>query len=242
MKSGETGSRSSSRGSSAGRPPGARFAASPASEMALVLLAGAALFAAAAAIERLLGTSPAVSAVLEESLKTISILSIGYFAYRASMRRPDAPGTGRERRARLAAARGISLGLASTLAFAGIENLAYLFAFPEAGILARLAWSLPVHLVAALLEALGALASLTALAAFAAGRRSRLRALASGGALVALVAAGSAWHAAANVLVDSGIASWTYVGGATASLALAQVLVRVVTRRAYNGGFLHGTE
>ena len=163
----------------------------------------------------------------------------------------------RERRlGRLAEARRISLALVATAVFAAAENLAYFAAFREAGVLGRLLWSMPVHLSAALAEALGALGlagawsrpaaaehagrlGIGALrdAAFAAARRAR-RPL----ACLASLAAGTAIHAAANAVASGPAGRVAPVIGAFAGLPILAALAAAFVDRAYIGGFLHGTD
>lgn len=200
------------------------------------LLAGAAgglLFGAAAGLEGRLGAGPLLSALLEEAGKVTLLLLFG------GLGQGPARGlaTRRETRSRgLALARGLSLGLVAVTVFAGAENLAYLLAFPEFGVLERLLWSLPVHLVAGLLEALGVLFLFRWLETKS-GFRWRAAGLASClGALGLAVC----WHGAANLLAAEHPAA--VPGGAVVAFLLFLVLLPQFLGRAYLGGFLHGTD
>ena len=117
---------------------------------ALAVLTGLLLYGGAVGSETVLGTNLSGSALLEELGKALLLLAFGWCG---TARAGHLSRQGRARARGLA--RGLSLGLVAIGVFAGIENLAYLLAFREAGVLARLFWSLPVHLVAGLLEALG---------------------------------------------------------------------------------------
>lgn len=199
----------------------------PALQDALVTVgAGVALYGAAAGLETVSGVGLAVSAILEELLKVAVLLVFGWTGRRAM-------GEGETRRlARsraLGLARGLSLGLVTVTVFAGAENLAYLAAFPEAGVLARLVWSLPVHLVAALTEALGILCLF----------RWRRAGVAF---LLGLAALAMAWHATANLLASHQLAFPVFAGGVVAANLLFLVLLSQFLRHAYLGGFLHGAD
>lgn len=202
-------------------------------DAALAGLAGCLLFGAAASVERGLGLGPKGSACLEELGKSVLLLAFGWFSQGAFLERNPL----RQARFRaLGCARGLSLGLVAVTVFAGAENLAYLIAFPEFGVLGRLLWSLPVHLVAALVEALSLLFLLRGWS-LETGPRWRLAgcACAVGGLGLA-----SAWHATANVLVSEPLVPGVFTGGVAISLLLFLVLLSQFHRRAYLGGFLHG--
>ncbi len=214
-----------------------------------VPLAGASIYALAFAAERLIAAEPGTAALIEELLKlaVISAYALGGLAssaHRASLERsPLRFG----RAIMLLCARRLSLALAAVAVFAAIENLAYFLAFPEAGIAARLAWSMPVHLVSGLLEALGILAAVKAaarrLAAAKGGRALEPPALiAAAAALLACCGAGFAWHWAANSLVSGGLGDQRYMLGAAANLAAFVFLATAFARRAYIGGMLHGAD
>jgi len=138
-------------------------------------------------------------------------------------------------------ARGLSLGLVAITVFIGVEHLAYCAAFPEAGILTRLLWSLPVHLVAALVEALGALALLQQVNAEAEGR-PWARALRGPGACCGALALAAAWHGGANLLVSGRLALPVFVTGACLAHLLFLILLSRFLTQAYLGGFLHGAD
>jgi RsiW-degrading membrane proteinase PrsW (M82 family) len=206
--------------------------------VAAVLGSGALLFASAAFVERALGTPPWAAGIIEEAGKAILVAAFGLAALRSGGGDP---------------ARGLSLGLAASAVFAAIENCAYYLAFPEAGTLARLAWSLPVHLDAALLSALGAAPLLRRI-----GERRRERARspspgrASGGdplpwlsriALFATaVAAAAAIHALANFVLSKGPTGMILAAAPIIGFSALAVLAIAFIDTAYIGGFLHGTE
>ncbi|HTX71452.1 MAG TPA: hypothetical protein VMC79_01370 [Rectinemataceae bacterium] len=219
--------------------------------------AGTALFALAAILERAFSMGTVASACTEELGKGLLLL-LAACAGRALYAAPShAPASAaRLRRVQLlASARGLSLGLVAVASFAAVENLAYFAVFPEAGVLERLLWSLPVHLVSALVEAVGVLALMRALVAGGAGNGSKggaggggaggvgaLLRLGRGGAiLTASVGAGIAWHSAANMMVERGLGLASLVAGSVAALALAALLFALYLGTAYIGGFLHGS-
>ena len=220
--------------------------ARPLREGGAAVACGAGLFAAAAAIERAAGSGVAVSAVLEECGKALLLLVWGFYGWESAAR-GGAPTLSRARRRRellLGEARGLSLGLVSIAVFVAAENLAYFAAFPEAGILTRLAWAVPVHLVAALLEAVGALLFLRALTLWAQRTEARSWLGPALGCLawLASLGGGAAWHTAANLLVERGLDTKSLVAGSLAGSTLAVLLFALFLRRAYIGGFLHGAD
>ena len=214
----------------------------------IALAAGGLLFGAAWALERATGATVTGAGAIEELGKALAILSSGLLCMYRTTRGQDA------RRRMPGAARGLSLGLAAAAAFAAIENGAYFLAFPEAGLLARLAWSLPVHLDAALVEALGAVPLLRLLAtrpatrAGAGGARQaipsrRIATLAGGGAaFAAATAAAAALHALANGIVDRSPPAWILAAGSLTGFTALAALAAAFIDTAYIGGFLHGTE
>jgi hypothetical protein len=127
-------------------------------------------------------------------------------------------------------ARGLSLGLAAVAVFVIAENLAYFSAFPEAGILKRLLWSMPGHLVAALLEALGALGLLR--------RRDRWGGLLAGLSLGLAIS----WHGALNLLASGTLTLQVFAAVALLANLLLLGLLHLFLDRAYLGGFLHGAD
>jgi len=205
---------------------------------AAVAGSGALLFALAALVERGFGLPAWAAGVVEEAGKAGLIAAFGFAALGSAER---------------GAARGLSLGLAACAVFAAIENCAYFLAFPDAGTLARLAWSLPLHLDAALLSALGAL-PLLRLAEDRRGIRGLGRAqgkapsapplaLASRIALFsALAAAAAALHAFSNGLLSNDPPAAVLAAFPVAGIAALAVLASVFVDTAYIGGFLHGTE
>lgn len=195
-------------------------------EALVAVTAGLALYGAAAGLGTAGGGGPVFSALLEELLKAALLLGFGWAGRR--MGGEDNPRRLARCRA-LGLARGLSLGLVAVTVFAGAENLAYLAAYREAGVLARLLWSLPVHLVAALLEALGVLCLF----------RGRLAGSAFGCGLVALA---MGWHAAANLLAAHRLAFPAFAGGVAVANLLFLILLLQYLRHAYLGGFLHGAD
>lgn len=206
-------------------------------------IAGLALYGAAAGIEIALGSGPAAAALLEELGKAGLLLLSGWLGIRtrAEWTKRERNPARRARSQALALARGLSLGLVAIALFAGIENVAYLIAFPEAGVLGRLLWSLPVHLVAALLEALGAVFLFTHPATRIEAHRP-LRSLT--GPLVwtgALVLA-TAWHLSANLLASGRLTFPLFTTGVVIAHLLCLALLFRFLRQAYLGGFLHGAD
>jgi len=202
-------------------------------EGAAAVLAGFLLYGLAAGIEAFAGTGPLVAATVEELGKASLLLGFCWQGWKGGPERNPR----REARGRLLRlARRLSLGLVAVAVFVGVENLAYLAAFPEAGVLARLLWSLPVHLVAALVEALGFLLVFRRLAG---GRRPGLAgaALGSGGLVLAW-----AWHLGANLLVSGRLTPKVFTAGVVIANLLFLVLMMQFLRKAYLGGFLHGAD
>lgn len=185
-----------------------------------VLAGGAALFGLAAGLERGFELGPVSGAWLEEAGKTLLLLGFGLLGNRRAIP---------ERTRALGIARGLSLGLVAVSVFVLIENLAYFAAFPEAGILGRLLWSTPGHLVAALLEALGLLALL---------RRERFGLLRAGAAL----ALAGAWHTGLNLLASGPLAGSHFLAGSAVALLATLTLLFLFLGQAYLGGFLHGAD
>jgi hypothetical protein len=204
----------------------------------LAIAAGLVLYGAMAGIELALQADPRISAILEELGKALLLLVSGWrggLGRRAILERNPVRLT---RWLALGTARGLSLGLVAVAVFIGAENLGYLIAFPESGVLARLLWSLPVHLVAALAEALGALFLLRQLAVKGA-IRNRLAGLSAWtGALVLAMA----WHLTANLLVSHHLEPWTFTAGMVIANLLFLVLLLQFLKQAYLGGFLHGAD
>lgn len=114
------------------------------------------------------------------------------------------------------------LALATVVVFATAENLSYYIAFPGAGILWRLFWSLPIHLVGAMAVILGLVA----------GRISRI--------LAALLFALS-WHLAANAIAAAGPSTATLAAGSLANLLAIAALTRAWLQSVIVEGTLHGT-
>lgn len=197
----------------------------------IVVMAGLFLYGAAAGVEAGLGAGPAVSAVLEEFGKMVLLLGFGWRGW-GSTREGRLP---RQIRARiLGLARGLSLGLVAVAVFAGAENLAYLVAFQEAGVLARLFWSLPVHLVAGLLEALGVIRVFRGL--------ERAQGLVGVSLALASLGLACAWHLGANLLLLEHLSSATFLGGVVVANLLFLVLLWQFLKQAYLGGFLYGAD
>ena len=171
-------------------------------EGGLVVVAGLALYGAAAGIEIALGANHNVSALLEELEKSVLIMLFGWLGIRARAASWEHSPAKQARSLALGAARGLSLGLVAVTVFAGAENLGYLIAFPESGVLTRLLWSLPVHLVAALTEALGALC----LFHWLGGTGKLKRRLAGLPIWIGTMVLAMAWHLAANLLVSNRLA------------------------------------
>jgi hypothetical protein len=194
-------------------------------EAVLAALAGLLLYAAAAGLETVLDAGPTLSAILEELGKTMLLLVFGWSGrVGASVRQRV-----------LGLARGLSLGLVAVTVFAAAENMAYLLAFQEAGVLARLLWSLPVHLVAALAEAWGVLILLR-------GRETSRRAILGTLCWFAGLCFACAWHIGANALASVHLAASTFAGGVALAILLFLVLMSQFLKQAYLGGFLHGAD
>ena len=199
----------------------------------LAVLTGLLLYGGAVGSETVLGTNLSGSALLEELGKALLLLTFGWCGI------ARAGHCSRQGRARaLGLARGLSLGLVAIGVFAGIENLAYLLAFREAGVLARLFWSLPVHLVAGLLEALGVVFLFRGLA----GER-RPRARVGGVSLwLSSLCLAFAWHRGANLLISAELAPSAFLGGIVLANLLFLFLMAQFLKQAYLGGFLHGAD
>ena len=200
-----------------------------------VAMAGLLLYGVMAGIESGLGMDLTVAAILEELGKAMVVLGFGWYGRRAAH---EGPLPRLAQRRALGLARGLSLGLVAVAVFAGAENMAFLVAFREAGILARLLWSLPVHLVAALLEALGVVFLFRGMEG-----RANFRARLVGVFLwsSSLCLAG-VWHRGANALVSVRLASSTFAAGVVIANLLFLVLLSQFLKQAYIGGFLHGAE
>lgn len=222
-----------------------------------VVVLGLSLFALLAAGERLLDSGHVASALLEESAKWTLIAAFLFFppssrrrgaaaeTKRSGQSRPASRDDSRRLRtrppieprrepARLEAATDrLFLALAAVTVFVATENMAYFLAFPESGIFLRLAWAEPVHIVAALAEAIGLYSffarsgpgaasdpdyQLPALESEARG--AAIRPSTPGGVLGTILAKlariapklglglsglafGAAWHASANALASS---------------------------------------
>jgi hypothetical protein len=184
---------------------------------------------------------PVIAAALEETGKALLLLGAGAMGVRATrgaapMERSEAR---RRRAARLGLARGLSLGLASIGCFACLEHLAYAIAFPEAGILDRLLWVMPVHLGSALVQALGTLLLVRSFLAPGTWRARTLR-----GFLPWLLgfALALAWHGGANLLVTGLPSPRLLLLGGLAGWGIASFLLLRFLRHAYLGGLLHGLD
>jgi hypothetical protein len=201
----------------------------------LAVTAGLLLYAVAAGLETVLRTGLWSSTLLEELGKAVVLLVFGG-TWRNTAR---AGRTVRQARSRaLGLARGLSLGLVAIAVFAGAENMAYFLAFREAGVLARLFWSLPVHLVAGLVEALGTVLLFRCLE-----RKPGFRARLGGMSLwFSSLCLACAWHGGANGLVSGHLASSTFLGGIVIANLLFLVLLSQFLKQAYLGGFLHGAD
>lgn len=207
-------------------------------EGALAVAAGLALYGASAGIESATGVAPVMGAVVEETAKAALLLLAGWLG----RHHPRACHPPQRPRARaLGMARGLSLGLVAITVFIGMENLVYCSAYPEAGILVRLLWSLPVHLVAALAEALGTLALLKQLDTRSPDRRW-VRTLRGPGVWIGSLACATAWHGGANLLVSDRLAWPIFLAGASLATLLCLVLLSRFLTQAYLGGFLHGAD
>ncbi len=200
----------------------------PLAAVVAVLTGGLALYGGVAWVERILQMGPISGAVLEEAGKGLVILAFGW----SGSRKPalERRSTQRIRSRALGAARGISLGLVAVAVFVLAENLAYAEAFSEAGILKRLLWSVPGHLTAALLEALGALHLLR--------RRDLIGGLLAGGGLILA----AAWHAGLNLLASGPLGGALFAGGSLLASLSFVMLLFLFLGHAYLGGFLHGAD
>jgi len=183
------------------RPPGFLVSAG-------FLAVGAALYLPASALNRFLAERfsppPVLSVLPEEALKLG--LALGAAALARRLRNPG-------------------LGLAvvpGATGFAAAENLAYMAAFPDAGVFLRLGWALPLHVNAAALFAL-ALAS------------PRPAAAAAGAFAVS-----AAVHAAFNAAAVTHPSPPMLLGGIVFNLALCAALAFLTRRRFAWGGILYG--
>ncbi len=189
------------RGFLRGIPPGLLVSAG-------FLAAGAALYLPASALNRFLAdrfSLPPVLSVLPEEVLKLG-LALGAAALARRLRNPG-------------------LGLAAVLGatgFAAAENLAYMAAFPDAGVFLRLGWALPLHVNAAALFALSL-----------AGRKP---AAAAAGAF----AASAAVHAAFNAAAATNPSPPVLLGGIVFNLALCAALAFRTRRRFAWGGILYG--
>jgi hypothetical protein len=181
-----------------------------------------------------------VSVELEELSKASLLLLFGYLGVQTGQSGGERHPVRRARARALDFARGLSLGLVAIVIFAGAEDLLYLHAFPEAGVLARLAWSLPVHLVAGLLEALGTVSLFRHPAGAIAIRR--VRTWVGLFFWVGSLGLAAAWHLAANQLASGPLPFPLYLAGAVTAFLLLVALLSAFFRQAYLGGFLHGAE
>jgi hypothetical protein len=210
----------------------------PLLECLVAMGAGLGLFGLMAALEIHFKTGLLASALLEESGKALLILVFGWLGMRVrtGSAQSEASPARRKRALFLGAAHGLSLGLLATAVFIGAENLDYLIAFPEAGVLERLLWSAPVHLVAALTEALGSIVLLRSLEMRGWRRLARL-ALWLGTFLLAW-----GWHAGANQLVSRELSPTVLGAGIVIANVFFLVLLARFLRHAYVGGFLYGAD
>ncbi len=169
---------------------------------------GAGLYPAAAAVNRFLADRFALPFAL--SVLPEEVLKLGMaWAAAALARRLGDPGKG------LSAAAGAT-------GFAALENLAYLRAFPGAGIFLRLGWSLPLHVNGTVLLAL-ALAS----------RRP-------GTAAAAAFAASTLVHAAFNAAAAAEPTPLAAAGGIALNLVICAGLAFAARLRFAWGGILDG--
>jgi hypothetical protein len=205
---------------------------------------GLGLYFLLALVEGLLGASPLGSALIEEGAKALLLALLAAWGFRKARERiPRAELSRREFRTAISyAVRHISLGLALILAFATVENLAYFLAFPTGDIFGRLLWSEPVHLVAALAEALGSGAALRILSR----GQGRRRLFAAFLRWLPWFLGAIAWHLGANYLAG-GLAGEAFrqgpplLPGALANLIIIILVGRLYVRRLIIGGFLYGT-
>lgn len=211
-------------------------------EGVLAVAGGLALYGASAGIEIATGAAPVMGAGVEETGKAALLLLAGWLGGRHPRAcHPAQHPRAMPRSQALGTARGLSLGLVAITVFIGMENLLYCFAYPEAGVLARLLWSLPVHLVAALAEALGALALLQRPDTRSQDRRW-VRILRGPGVWFGSLACATAWHGVANLLVLGRLAWPIFLAGASLATLLCLVLLSRFLTQAYLGGFLHGAD
>ncbi len=209
-------------------------------EGVIAVMAGLALFGAAAGMEMAVGAGPTASAILEELGKAALLLLAGRLGI--LFRAGQILERNSRRQARslaLGAARGLSLGLVAIAVFAAIENMAYLIAFPESGVLTRLVWSLPVHLVAALAEAMGTLFLFRYLSDKAPGWLKKLIGTTT---WIGSLALAMVWHIGANLLVSGHLTASAFTAGMVTANLLFLVLLSQFLRQAYLGGFLHGAD
>jgi len=156
---------------------------------------GCIFYAAVALIERTAGMEGTPVALFEEAAKT-ALLAVFLLLL---------PKTGRWTRIEA-----LCSGLQAIAMFAALESAAYALAFPDSGTAMRLAWSLPLHMGCALLEAL----SLAALADTA-GRKIPRRPL-----YILAIAAAGASHAALNALASTSSLAAAFSGTFIAMIPL----------------------
>jgi hypothetical protein len=214
--------------------------------------AGLLLYASLALLEPALGTGLEASVLLEEGLKC-ALLAAFAAMFMAAGRGAALSRGGSEKGLGLPpSVRGLSWGLVAIAVFATAENLAYFAAFPGRGILLRLSWSEPVHLVSGLAEA-SALWQL-----LGPGRKKPTPprpARATAGRLaraLAFLGLALAWHLGFNLLADGPIPrlaagagpAWraALVGAALANLAAIIALAYNFAHRVIVGGFLYGQD
>lgn len=209
------------------------------------LAAGILLYFASARVEVEASLGLAGSVLLEEALKTGVILG---FAILSGRRAAAPPVPARKAGIGLPEeAQGLAWGIAAIVAFATAENLAYFAAFPGRGILLRLLWSEPVHLVAGLAEA-------EAVWLFLRVARAKAGPAAALGC-ACLLASALLWHLGFNALADgplpaleragdeAGLAWRSAIAGAfLANLAAIAALGYRFIHRVIVGGFLYGSK
>ncbi|MFZ2781115.1 MAG: hypothetical protein WAZ31_03590 [Rectinemataceae bacterium] len=190
-----------------------RFRVAPGSAqgVAPAIVSGFVLFAVVTGGERLFGVTGAAASLFEEAMKT-ALLASGMLILSgtAGWTRFEALGC----------------GLQAVALFAAAESAAYALAFPDAETVLRLAWSLPLHLGCAMLEALG-LAGL-------AGRRGRAK-------LPSCMMIVSAWaiHIILNAIASSSsraVMLAAMIPLDTAFIALSALWLRSAARNALSDG------
>jgi hypothetical protein len=222
---------------------------------------GLLLYFLLAGLETALGSGLLASVGLEELCKCLLAL-----AFALSFSAADRSGLARGAKSKAKAKRslglppevkGLSWALVAVAIFATAENLAYFAAFPGQGILLRLIWSEPVHLVSALAEASAIYLLLSLLprgqatrAGAGPGKAGRL----AGQALtaLALLAFALAWHLGFNLVADGPLPAlaadagpaWraTLTFAALANLAALAALAYHFAHRVIVGGFLYGPD